>query len=512
MGFESVVLKNRSLANAVMSRMPTDAFTKRGERYALEAAQAAVDQTQAYPDFLRQHGVEVAAPLDMTQFSRLPITSKRDYVDRYSLQQLCLGGRIDRAYSIERSSGHSGGSYYWLRLPEEDALLPQLVEHALTTFHHGDSKSTLVIVAFTLGTWTSGEKMAQAVREVAARGKCQMTAMTPGTNSEEILEIARDVCPHYEQTVMIGYPPFVKTVLDEGVRRGIDWKPLNLRFVLGGEGFSEEWREHIGSIVGIDCKTDLIGVGGGYGAADVGITVGREYPATVLVRQLCAEDPALSAELFHDTRGNHDCLPTLIQYNPSSLYVEEVDNEIVFTVFSGVPLVRYNIEDTGGVIGFDDMLQALQRRGHDLSAELAKLGYGPEQIWRMPFLYVYGRSDGTVSIVGANVFPENVQAVLAQARDVDISNFKLKVETTSEFTQRLVISLEHRADSLTEQDETALSAKYYQRLVEGLRAMNADFRQSHDENPEAADPMVRVHARGTGPFAGRAGIKNRYIA
>ena len=49
------------------------------------------------------------------------------------------------------------------------------------------------------------------------------------------------------------------------------------------------------------------------------------------------------------------------------------------------------------------------------------------------------------------------------------------------------------------------------RIVEGLRRINSDFRQSHDENPEAADPIVRVHARGTGPFAERPRIKNRYV-
>ena len=264
MGFESVVLKNSSLANAVMSRMPADALTKRTQRYALEVAAAAIAETKAYPTFLRGQGLEPVAPTDMVGFGRLPITSKRDYIDHYSLPELCLGGRLDRAYSIERSSGHSGGSYYWLRRPEDDQLLPQLVEHALTTFHHGAEKTTLVIVAFTLGTWTSGEKLAQAVREVAARGRCAMTAITPGTNSEEILDIARDICPHYEQTIILGYPPFVKAVLDEGVRRGIDWKPLNLRFVLGGEGFSEEWRAHVGSIVGVDTTRDLVGVGGGY--------------------------------------------------------------------------------------------------------------------------------------------------------------------------------------------------------------------------------------------------------
>ena len=117
-------------------------------------------------------------------------------------------------------------------------------------------------------------------------------------------------------------------------------------------------------------------------------------------------------------------------------------------MLSGVPLVRYNLGDTGGLVGFDEMLAVLGSHGYDLYGDLALLGYSSEQVWRLPFLYVFGRTDGTVSIVGANVFPENVQAVLAEARDVDILTFKIKVELTSEFSQRLVVSLEHRAERL----------------------------------------------------------------
>ena len=444
-------------------------------------------------------------------FEQLPVTSKKDYIDRYSLDELCLDGKLDRAYTIERSSGHSGGSYYWLRLPEEDELFPSYLEHAFVQFYGMDKKSTLVLITLTLGTWTSGEKMAQALREVAATGKYALTVMAPGTNLEEILEITRDLGPLYDQMVIVGYPPFVKTVLDEGVRRGIDWPSIGVKIGLGGEGYSEPWREHVASMIGIDSRIDLLAVSGGYGAADIGMTVGREYPVTVMIRKMCTDNPSLARALFQDSRGNHATLPSLLQYNPASCYIESVNHELAFSVLTGIPLVRYNIRDAGGVITFDKMMAVLGEHGHDPVAELQAIGYGAEQVWKMPFFYVYGRSDGTVSIVGANVFPENVQSILADAHDSDVVTFKLKVETTSEFSQRLVISLEHQAGSLTELEETELSAHYYALLVEGLRKVNADFRQSHAENPEAADPIIRVHARGTGPFAQHSGIKNRYI-
>ncbi len=511
MGVQNIVLKNRKLTNFVMSRISGDAHAKRGERNALGVLETAMSRTRAYPAFLASHGIQPSSTPTMADFERLPLTSKKDYIDRYPLAELCLDGKLDRAYTIERSSGHSGGSYYWLRLPEEDALFPNYLEHAFVQFYGMDKKSTLVLITLTLGTWTSGEKMAQALREVAATGRYPLTVMAPGTNVEEILEIAEDLGPLYDQMVIVGYPPFVKTVLDEGVRRGIDWPAIGVKIGLGGEGYSEPWREHVASMIGVDSRLDLLAVSGGYGAADIGMTVGREYPVTVMIRKMCTDNPEVAQALFRDSRGNHATLPSLLQYNPATCYIESIDHQLAFSVKTGVPLVRYNIGDEGGVITFAEMMDVLKTHDLDPVAMLQKIGYGPEQVWKFPFFYVYGRSDGTVSIVGANVFPENIQSVLADAHDSDVVTFKLKVETGAEFNQRLVISLEHRAESLTELEETEASAHYYALLVEGLRKVNTDFRQSHDENPEAADPVVRVHARGTGPFAGHTGIKNRYI-
>ena len=455
--------------------------------------------------------MQPSPPRSIGDFERLPLTSKKDYIDRYALDELCLDGKLDRAYTIERSSGHSGGSYYWLRLPEEDELFPSYLEHAFVQFYGMDKKSTLVLITLTLGTWTSGEKMAQALREVAATGKYALTVMAPGTNLEEILEITGDLGPLYDQMVIVGYPPFVKTVLDEGVRRGIDWPSIGVKIGLGGEGYSEPWREHVASMIGIDSRVDLLAVSGGYGAADIGMTVGREYPVTVMIRKMCTDNPDSGASALpgQPRQPRHASEPAAVQ--PGQLLHRVGRPRAGVQRAHRHPAGPLQHRDAGGVITFDKMMDVLKSHGHDPVAELKTIGYGAEQVWKMPFFYVYGRSDGTVSIVGANVFPENVQSVLADARDSDVVTFKLKVETTSEFSQRLVISLEHQAGSLTEPEETELSARYYALLVEGLRKVNADFRQSHDENPEAADPIIRVHARGTGPFAQHSGIKNRYI-
>ena len=513
MSIQSALMGNRTLTNFVMSRIPPAKHVARGEKRALEVTDITLTRTNAYPHFISEQGIDDRAPKSMAAFRELPLTDKSAYVDRFDLRDLCLDGRVTSAYTIEKSSGHGGGSYYWLRLPQEDELFPKYLEYAFLQFYGMDKKATLVLITLALGTWTSGEKMAQALREVAASGKYPLTVMAPGTNPEEILEIVADLGHHYDQVVMVGYPPFLKTVIDEGDRRGIDWRSLSVKLGLGGEGYSEQWREHVASLLGIDSRKDLLAISGGYGAADVGMTIGREYPLTVLIRKLCLDDTQLAEALFQDGSARTGNLPGLLQYNPATCYVESIDRELVFTVLSGIPLVRYNIHDTGGVLPFEQVMDVMRDHGYDAIARLQSIGYGREQIWRLPFFYVYGRSDGTVSIVGANVFPQNVQAVLSEARDRLINTFYLSVLTTKSYSQQLTIALEHHSDTLSESEIGTLGAHYHNLLVSGLRKLNQDFRDAHDDNPESADPIVTVHPRGSGPFADtEKSIKNHYVS
>ncbi len=236
----------------VMSRIPAESHEKRGREYALKVAQAAAADTRAYPRFLREQLGELPTLSSFEDFGNLPLTDKKNYInyDRFPLDELCLGADPSRAYTIEKSSGHSGNCYYWFRTPAEDAMFPTYLEFAFAQFYGIETKRTLVLITLALGTWTSGEKMAQALREVAATGKYPLTVMAPGMHAGEVLEIVRDLSPLYDQTVIVGYPPFLKAVVDDGVREGLDWPSFNVRLGLGGEGYSEQWRDQMGARLG----------------------------------------------------------------------------------------------------------------------------------------------------------------------------------------------------------------------------------------------------------------------
>src|SRR5205814_9718925 len=94
-----------------------------------------------------------------------------------------------------------------------------------------------------------GMYTASCCRHLAAKGY-PITVISPGNNKEEIFRVVGQVGPLFEQTVLLGYPPFLKDVIDSGRARGFDWRPLRIKLVMAGEVFSEEWRTLVGERVG----------------------------------------------------------------------------------------------------------------------------------------------------------------------------------------------------------------------------------------------------------------------
>src|SRR5262249_30900031 len=146
---------------------------------------------------------------------------------------------------------------------------------------------------------------------------------------------------HFEQVVLLGYPPFLKNVIDHGLARGVAWSNYRVKLVLAGEVFSEEWRTLMGERVG--GGDPCHGSASLYGTADAGV-LANEPPLSVCIRRFLAARPDMARDLFGESR-----LPTLAQYDPRSRLFEEFEGTLVFSGDNGVPLIRYHIADTGGL-------------------------------------------------------------------------------------------------------------------------------------------------------------------
>jgi phenylacetate-CoA ligase len=485
-----------------LSHVPAEKIGRRGAQFALQTLQDTILRVPAYRKFLDRHQVEINSIKTFEDFKTLPLTDKKNYLKKYPLEELCLDGTVIDKYLIDCSSGYGGQRSFWPRLPQEDQGFPMYMEMAYRQFFHIDRKPTLMIITLVLGSWIGGEKISWATRQIAINSKNHLTVMTPGAKLDEVIGIVKQFGHLYQQVVIIGYPPFIKQVIDEGARSGIDWQTLNVKLGLGGEGYSEEWREYIAEKIDLQ-EGDLMGISGGYGAADLGMSVGREYPLAVLVRKLAYKDEALARDLF----GQWKPLPVLCQFNPSSFFIEEIDGELVFTTRPGIPLVRYNIHDRGGVISFNRVLSIVSHHGYKPLQMLSDYGYRKKDVWRLPFFYVWGRSDDSVSIYGAFIYAEDIKAAMDHQ---DIStwtsgNFAMKSIVDQDQNPLLQIKIELASN--TEPDKT-LEKKFFEAINHTLEVQNSDYKALREampnrdllqvvlfkyQDPELVDPVRIKH-------------------
>lgn len=432
----------------------------------------------AYQAFLAEAGVDPAAVRTVEDFQQLPLTSKDTYQRRYPLPQLCRDGRLEDCDMIAVSSGSSGTPTIWPRSVEDELDVAARFEQVFRAFE-ADTRATLAVVCFPLGTWVGGLFTTACVRHLAAKG-FPITTVAPGNNKSEILRVIPELAPHFEQVVLLGYPPFVKDLIDSGE----GWSGRRMKLVFAGEVFSEQWRDLVASRAGI---TDPVRATASlYGTADAGV-LGNETPQSVSIRRFLAGRPEWARELFGDAR-----LPTLVQYDPGSRFFETHEGTLLFSGNSGIPLVRYHIGDEGGLVSHADMLRFCARHG-----------FTPEPGPELPFVFVFGRSLFTVSFFGANIYPENVTVGLEQPGISDWVTGKFVLETYEDaggdLRLRITVELAPGRDG-----DARLVAES---IRDQLRRLNSEF--AHYVPAERQVPEVVLRPAGD-PEYFPAGVKHRY--
>jgi phenylacetate-CoA ligase len=307
----------------------------------------------------------------------------------------------------------------------------------------------------------------------------------------------RRLAPDFEQTILLGYPPFLKGVVDAGRAEQIDWPSFNVRLVTAGEVFSEAWRdlvlERLGQTEALNSIASL------YGTADAGV-LGNETPLSVAIRRYLGEHPDLAKSLFGAER-----LPTLCQYDPTSRYFEVIEGgTLAFSGDNGAPLLRYHIADQGGVIGFEQMRARLAE--HNFDPQMAVAQAGLPQGRHLPFVYVFGRANFTLSFFGANIFPETISLALERPamRGWTTGKFVMQVQEGLADCPRFTVAIE-LADK--EPPDPARIDLAEREILETLRRHNSEY-----ANYVSADdqrPVVTLWSKGH-PDYFPVGVKHRY--
>ena len=459
----------------------------------------------AYKAFLTKNQINPNNIQTFEDFQKLPPLTKDNYLKCYSLADFCRNGKIASCDMIAASSGSTGKPTFWSRFFTDELAIATRFEQIFYDSFCADTKPTLAVICFALGTWVGGMFTTSCCRYLSSKGY-PVTVISPGTNKTEILRVLEELSPNFEQTVLLGYPPFLKDVIDTAIAQGMDLKPHNIKFVMAGEVFSEEWRNLVGERVGSQNPSyDFASL---YGTADAGV-LGNETPLSICIRQFLSQNPDAARNLFGESR-----LPTLVQYDPLNRFFEVIPNSpdsnkqgiergtLLFSGDNGIPLIRYNILDNGGIITYDAMLQFLSEWGFNPLETLSN----QRGIRNLPFVFVFGRSNFTISYFGANIYPENIKVGLEQPviSDWVTGKFVMQIQEDADKNSFLsvVVELAPNVEASEEKKQAVANS-----ILAQLKRLNSEF--ANYVPAEYQIPQVTLLPMGEPEYFPQ-GVKHRY--
>lgn len=475
-------------------------WRERGKRFACKLFKDMASNVPAYSQFLKSHGIKSGSIKTFRDLKNVPAVDKDNYLRIYPKDSLCWEGSFGKgSWVISTTSGSTGQPYYFPRQLSQDWQYAVVAEQYLLSNFHIDKQKTLYIVAFPMGAWIGGVFTYEAIKTVAEKGY-DLSIITPGIHKQEIINAVKQLGASFDQIIIGAYAPFLKDILEDGERDGIDWKSSNVKFIFSAEAFSEKFRDYVFEKVGM--SDPMRGTLNHYGTVDLG-TMAHETPLSIVIRRW----------LFFT--GNQKLVfpeahkqPTLCQYNPELFYFEENENNLLCSAYSGIPLFRYDLKDYGGIIEYDRLKKILEAAGLDIDAEMSKLGL-QDTHWKLPFVYIYERNDFSVSYYAFNLYPDPVRKTLLglQFHSILTGKFSMLVDYSSEGRQQLIVNVEcaHGVDGTKELEQSIINALHETLLQESTEYPEV-FRMYGNE----AKPHLRLF-KYEDPEHFRSGTKQKWV-
>lgn len=418
----------------------------------IDLFQQAAKNIEGYKDFLAQNYIDPQDVKTPRDYVEIPPTNKDNYLKAYPLFDLIWKQDLKRPILFCSTSGSTGEPYYFPRNEDLSWQYSLLIENFLKQGQDKNTK-TLVVIGFGMGVWIGGIITLRAFEIAGERAKAPISILPTGYNKVEIFKALKKLAPQFDQTLLVGYPPFIKEIVDDAVRKKIPLKELNIRFLFAAEAFTETFRDYVSEKAGV--RSPLLDTLNIYGTADIG-AMAYETPLSILIRRLSTKDKKLFKNIF----GQIEKTPTLAQYNPDFVEFEEIDNELLLTGNSSLPLIRYAVGDNGGVISYSQMAANFSDHGKDLEKEIKKAGIS-EHIKKQPFVYVYERKDFSVSLHGINLYPEFIKEALLDKKLADdvTERFTMITRYDRSHNQYIEINLELQEKSVPTVELEMLSKK-----------------------------------------------------
>jgi phenylacetate-CoA ligase len=485
---------------AEISNKDSSHWEKRRIKNTLEIFHKTIKSVPAYKLFLKKHSINPRDIKSWEDFSKVPSMTKDNYLRTCPLAKLCKKGSLAHPLVFTATSGSTGEPYYFPRFEKLDKEYSIIAEYYLSQNKLSLKGPTLVVVCFGMGVWIGGLITYQAFEVASREGGYPVSIITPGTNKEEILNVLRNLSPYFTQTILIGYPPFVKDIIDESVKQRIPLVKLNLRLMFAAESFSEQFRDYLGKKAKIEnIHRDTLNI---YGSADIG-AMAWETGISILIKRIIKRDKKLYKAFFPSVSR----MPTLAQYNPDFITFEAVDGNIFLTADNALPLVRYALGDQGGVISFSETDNLFKKFGYDLLKEAKKVGI--TTVPKLPFVYIYERSDFSTKLYGAIIYPEYIKGALEhiEIEDQVTGKFTMYTRNSKNQDQYLEVNIELKPEVLeTEELRTRVKDLILNELID----RSAECKNNAQLLGDKMKPTIIFWSNGD-PKYFKTGIKQKWV-
>lgn len=378
---------------------------KIGDAKLIPAFRNAVKNVAAYKKILNEHNVDPRVITDKESYTRLlPIIDKSVF-DKYDIIELCKGGDLSDMQLASTSGGTSGTTFsFGLTGSKELRDLSFFIDTLAEISFNVSQRKTLWISALAMGVHV----------------RTNLPLAETSVRSDMVLALLKKIGPQFEQIILHGNPFFIKKLIEEGAETGIDWKSMLVHVVIGEDWTPENYNDYIASYLGIDCDRSSTGkIGIILGITELGITLFQETEESAWIRRLARKDKEFGKALF----GKYSQIcPILFTYHPYQIFLEEVNDELVFSSLSRdamIPLLRYCSGDKGIVYTYDEVKALLERFGYGKYAPHVKL----------PMVAVSGRRIKAAGFIDT-ITPEHVKTGI-------YSDFEAAKATTGYFRMSL---------------------------------------------------------------------------
>lgn len=364
-----------------------------------ETARRARETVPAYRHFLSSHSVAGSAP-----FTSLPRIDKANYLTQHDFANL-LAGNFTDTFTIFKSSGSSGRSFYWPQLKENHRSSRLQMQAFLQGAFQIHERSTLAVVGLALGSWIGGEHFSWLLKSVALESLYSFAVFSPGSQHKEIIEVISGAGRFVDQILLVVCPSAIGHLLLLAEQSGNALPLEKIRFIVIGEPFPESLR--LGLHKRADRPLSEPAMFSMYGSADTG-ALGFESPASIAVRQILTQDHTVAKDL-----GFGASAPHFFHFCSENSYLEVINGELCVTKWQGIPLVRYNLHDSVAFFRWQEFRALLLARKTQTAAapELFAMLEGAGDA--LPdLLAVSGRSDSSLILCGTNFSETQLDAAV----------------------------------------------------------------------------------------------------